>query len=179
MILIHLERSFIMRRTVLQLASFVSLLVLVLPAVASAQRAPDTIGRDGYEWQTKQSLENEKLKQWTTELEALSLEEWKTKTIAWLELRPDGEGGSLAVPASYHVGSLQVKKAEVGALDEEGAWTIVPPKRKLPREMIVVLTDQDSTQVECPLRSVADKGPGLLGVFLYDGILRCLPRHET
>lgn len=165
-----------MRQTVRNIAGIATAFILVFPMVAAAQ-APQGVGRSGYEWQTDQTLESERLKQFTVELDALPLDKWKTKALAWLELRPHGEVGSVAVSASLHVDRLDVKKASVEALEADGTWAIVPPKRKLPRSMTLVLTDPDSTEVDCPLRGVAG-GTAALGIFLYDGRLFCLPRAQ-
>lgn len=155
--------------------------LLILPLAALAQDTgvgPTPVGRDGYHWQTENRIEQERLAQFMTELASMPLEDWKAKALAWLELRPEGDTGALAVPASFHVGSLEVKKAEVSTLDTEGSWSVTPAKKKLPDSMILVLTDVNSTKVDCPLRTAVADDAALLGVFLDDGVLRCLPRGQ-
>jgi hypothetical protein len=171
-----------MRPVVKRIAGLGFALLLILPLSAPAQgrggSGPTPMGRAGFQWQTDQALEQEKLERLTTELAALSLEDWKGKALAWLELRPEGDAGAIAVPASFHVGGLQAKKAEVAALDGEGSWSVTPGKKKLPDSITLVLTDVNSTKVDCPLRAAVDGEAALLGVFLDDGIVRCLPRGQ-
>jgi hypothetical protein len=170
-----------MRPVVKRIAGLGFALVLILPLAAAAQ-IPDTssgstpVGRQGYQWQAEQAQEKEKLAAFARELADLSLDDWKGKALAWLELRPEGEEGAIAVPASFHVGNLQVKKAEVAALEAEGSWAVKAAKRKLPDSMTLVLTDVASTKVECPLRSAVADQAALIGVFLHEGVLRCVPR---
>jgi len=165
-----------MRREVRRIPSIAMALLLAFPVVAAAQ-APQGVGRAGYEWQTNQAIDGERLKRFTMEMNALPLDQWKSKALAWLELRPQGEDGAVAVSVSLHVDRLEVKKAGVEALDGRGTWTIVPAKRKLPRSLTVVLTDPDSTEVECPLRT-RPGGTEVLGIFLDSGALHCLPRAQ-
>lgn len=168
-----------MRPAVKRIAGLGFALVLILPLAALAQNpgsGPTPVGRDGYHWQTENRIEQERLEQFLTELAALPLEDWKAKSLAWIELRPEGDSGALAVPASFHVGGLQVKKAEIAALEGDGSWSVTPAKKKLPDSMTLVLTDLKSTKVDCPLRAAVADEAALLGVFLDDGVLRCLPR---
>ena len=170
-----------MRPAVKRIAGLGFALVLILPLAAPAQ-VPDTgsgatpVGRDGYHWQTENRIEQERLEQFLTELAALSVDDWKAKSLAWVELRPEGGSGALAVPASFHVGGLQAKKAEVAALESEGSWSVTPAKKKLPDSLTLVLTDVNNTKVDCPLRAALADEAAMLGVFLDDGVLRCLPR---
>lgn len=165
-----------MRCAVTRTASWAIVCFLIFPLIAAAQ-SPQGIGRAGYGWQTDQALESERMKQFLVELEPLSLDEWKEKALAWLELRPESENGGVTVPLSLHIDSLEVRKADVAAIDEAGSWTIVPAKKKLPRKMSVVLTDPDRTKVECPLPAVANGGE-VVGIFLYEGVLHCLVRGQ-
>lgn len=165
-----------MRRVFTRIASWAAVFFLTVPLVAAAQ-GPQGIGRAGFGWQTDQALESERMKQFLVELEPLSLDEWKGKALAWLELQPESENGGVAVPLSLHIDSLEVRKSDVAATDEVGSWTILPAKKKLPRKMTVVLTDPDRTKVECPLPAVAD-GREVVGIFLYEGVLHCLVRGQ-
>lgn len=168
-----------MRPVVHRIAGLALALILVLPLAALGQNpgsGATPVGRDGYHWQTENRIEQERMEKFATELAALSVEDWKSKALAWIELRPEGDGVALAVPASFHVGGLQAKKAEVAALEAEGSWTVTPAKKKLPDSITVVLTDVNSTKVECPLRAAVADDAALLGVFLNDGVLQCMPR---
>ncbi|HLE83850.1 MAG TPA: hypothetical protein VJG13_05880, partial [Thermoanaerobaculia bacterium] len=118
-----------MRPAVKRIAGLGFALVLILPVAAAAQIADTSsgstpVGRQGYQWQAEQAQEKEKLAAFARELADLSLDDWKTRALAWLELRPEGEEGAIAVPASFHVGNLQVKKADVAALEAEGSWAV-------------------------------------------------------
>lgn len=166
-----------MARSAAEIASVVTLALLFLLPVAAPAQEPQGIGRSGYGWQTNQALEAERLKTFLVSLKPLPLDEWKAKTLAWLEIRPDGEDGAVAVPGSLHVRRIEVKNAEVEPIDPV-SWRIAPAKKKLSRSMTVVLTDPDSTEVECPLRNVAD-GPDVLGIFLYQSAIHCVARGDT
>ncbi len=162
------------------------LVSLVLPAVARAQKGGDPgftpIGRRGYEWETKQNLEKEQLKQMEAELNALSEEDWKTQALAWIDLAPGAAEDQVAVPGSNRVAGIEVKKAEVQAApDTEGSWTIAWSKRKAPYDMTLVLTDVAATKVECPLRSTVEDQDVALGVFQNEktGVLLCVPRKKS
>ncbi len=158
---------------------------LVAPAVSYAQRdtgrGPTPVGRRGYEWEAAQNAAKEEQKRLEAELAAMSDEEWKSRALAWIELKPAEGESQLQVPGSSRVGGIEVKKAEVEeAEDTEGSWTIAWSKRKAPKSMTLVLTDVAKTKVQCPLRTAVEDGDVALGIFQNKiGSLLCVPRKKS
>lgn len=167
-----------MCRRRIHVAAVVATLALLpgLPALAQEGFSAGTMGRAGYQWQTQQDLARERLEGLLAELEELSLEEWKERTLAWIELDGLAEGEGTAIPASHRVASVEARRGTVQPLEESrGAWRIVY-SRKPPKTLRLTMTDLDATEVKCPLRAALDEGARHLGVFFVDSVLHCFHR---
>lgn len=176
-----------MRRTI-GLATALLALGAVAAAPGRAQRDTGSGSDPNYSagavWQSEITLAREALLAMQTELDALEVEEWKERSVAWIEVAAAAEGTEeyLTVPASWHVGGLDAgKKVEVeleSEYDPEPRWQVRYGK-KPPRSLTLVLTDDQGTRVECSLADLMKQGPsGYLGVFVHEesSTVHCLPR---
>lgn len=158
--------------------------IALAQGVGGADKGYTPMGRRGYEWQAEMELAKEELKRFEAQLAALSADEWRARSIAWLEFAIEPSARRIQLPASFHVGEVDPgKRAEIEVTSEYDAldptWAIAYPK-KAPRELRLVMTDEASTAVTCPIGEAVDRAvPGSLGIFVHDTTLVCLFRPDV
>lgn len=172
-------------RRVIGRAGYLLAVAALAVAPARAQDQGDAPNwRDGAVWQTEVDLAREALREMEAELVALELEEWKDRSVAWIEISSASDGGEeyLAVPASWHVGGLDAgRKVEVeleSEYDPEPKWELRYGKKQ-PRSLTLVLTDEQDTRVDCALADLMKESPsGYLGIFVHteSSTVHCVPR---
>ncbi len=161
-----------------------TLLTLALGALiagpALAQGNPGagktTMGRDGFLWQTDIDLAKEELKEFQAELDRMTEEEWMAAALAWVSF-DYAEERQLMVDDSYRVDAVDPgKKAEVEEITfDPPTWGIAWSK-KSPRKLVLTLTDDQSTEIDCALGAAEKLRSGFMGIFLRDNIVVCMPR---
>ena len=78
--------------------------------------------------------------------------------------------------------SSRVAKVDPGKKAEVEEFTVDPPTwgiawgKKAPRSLKLILTDTNSTQIECPLAARTKMEAGFMGVFVLENAIVCLPR---
>lgn len=159
------------------------LLILTLTALpvlaqAGGGRGSGSVpfGSRGYAWQTDIQLAKEELKEYETGLQRMGRDEWMAEVLAWVTY-DYAEDKRLAVAESYRVADLDPgKKAEIEAGETDPPTWDIAWGKKGPKAVELVLTDTDSTRVNCPLATAEQLGKGYIGVFVRDGVIVCLAR---
>lgn len=151
---------------------------LWLAAGAGPLLAQRPWGSRGFSWQPEIRLAQEELAALQADLDRLSDEEWRQRSLAWLEVEAEAEG-RVVVSRSWRVADLFFKKkAQIRPLEPQPPterWEI-RFEAKPQRTMALEMTDVDRTRVACPLGKLL-AGGGALGVFQHEGVLLCLARQ--
>lgn len=134
------------------------------------------LGSRGYAWQTDIQLAKEELQEFESGLQQLGRDEWMAEVVAWVAYDYATEN-RLAMDESYRVANIDPgKKAEVEAGETEPpTWDIAWGKKK-PKAIDLILSDTDSTTVNCPMGTAEKLGKGYIGVFVREGVIVCLAR---
>jgi len=173
-----------MRRVIGLSGALLTLGVLTVAPARAQDQGDAPNWRDGAVWQTEVDLAREALREMEAELVALELDEWKDRSVAWIEISSASEGGEeyLAIPSSWHVGGLDAgRKVEVeleSEYDPEPKWQLRYGKKQ-PRSLTLVLTDEQGTRVDCSLATLMkESSSGHLGVFVHteSTTVHCVPR---
>lgn len=172
-------------RRVIVTGAVLALAALVAGPTRSQDQGNAPNFRNGAVWQTEIDLAKEAVRELQAEVDAMDLDEWKDRSVAWIEITPTAESDEeyLAVPASWHVGGLDAgRKVEVeleSEYDPQPKWQLHYGKKQ-PRTLTLVLTDDEGTRVDCSLSDLMKQGDGgYLGVFVHteSATIHCIPRN--
>ncbi len=159
----------------------IALLAAIAAPIFAQGRGPTPIGRRGATWQHGIDQAEEQQARLLTDLGRLTEEEWQAKALAWVRFETDGESkpSAIDVNEAHRVGDIWAKKADIARHgDEETPTWQISFAKKPPKTLTLVLTDVNSTEVECTTNTAIDAGSGHLGVFVDQGTLFCLAREK-
>lgn len=165
-------------KLVARIATCLAVLVL-LPAVVRAQGGADTptpLGRQGAFWDADMQIEKEQLAEFEAELAVLTLDEWREQAVAWADVATRLEEREIDIPISFHVLDVDAgKRAEVELDPLDEGWYIAFGK-KPPKDIDLILSDNNSTRVTCSLADVPPLAEGIFGVFVLETRVLCYYR---
>ena len=104
-----------MRERVTRTMVFAALAAVATMAAAQGEGAgggtgDSGLGRMAYDWNADLDAEKERLAELEKELAALPIEEWKEKTLAWVEIAVDREARTIVAPEAFRVGGLEADR---------------------------------------------------------------------